>query len=52
VPPDELARLGRRADSLRSGSPVEVVIVLRKRTLLEYMVEPLIRGLWRTGSEV
>lgn len=51
VPPEELARLGRRADSIRSGSPVEVVIVLRRRTLLEYLVEPMVRGLWRTGNE-
>lgn len=52
VPPEELAKLGRGADSIRSGSPVEVVIVLRRRTLLQYMIEPLVRGLWRTGSEL
>ncbi len=52
VPPEELAKLGRGADSIRTGSPVEVVIVLRRRTLLQYMIEPLARGLWRTGSEV
>ena len=52
VPPEELAKLGRGADSIRAGSPVEVVIVLRRRTLLQYLVEPLVRGLWRTGSEL
>nr|WP_280636446.1 HlyD family type I secretion periplasmic adaptor subunit [Brevundimonas sp. A19_0] len=52
VPPEELAKLGRGADSIRTGSPVEVVIVLRRRTLLQYMIEPLARGLWRTGSEI
>lgn len=52
VPPEELAKLGRGANSIRTGSPVEVVIVLRRRTLLQYMIEPLARGLWRTGSEV
>lgn len=52
VPPEELAKLGRGANSIRTGSPVEVVIVMRRRTLLQYMIEPLARGLWRTGSEV
>lgn len=52
VSPEELAKLGRGADSIRSGSPVEVVIVLRRRTLLQYIIEPLARGLWRTGSEL
>lgn len=51
VPPEELTKLGRTADSIRSGMPVEVVIVLRKRTALGYLTEPLVRSLWRTGTE-
>jgi len=51
VPPQELTKLGRTADSIRSGMPVEVVIVLRKRTALDYLTEPLVRSLWRTGTE-
>ncbi len=51
VPPEELTKLGRTADSIRSGMPVEVVIVLRKRTALDYLTEPLMRSLWRTGTE-
>lgn len=51
VPPSELSKLGRSADTIRPGMPVEVVIVLRKRTALEYLTEPLTRSLWRTGSE-
>lgn len=51
VPPEELTKLGRTAHSIRSGMPVEVVIVLRKRTALDYLTEPLMRSLWRTGTE-
>lgn len=52
VPPEELAKLGRTADGIRPGMPVEVVILLAKRTALQYLVEPLTRSLWRTGGEV
>ena len=51
VPPEELAKLGRSANSLRPGAPVEVIILLRKRTALSYLVEPLTNNLWRSGSE-
>ncbi len=51
VPPSELEKLGRSADAIRPGMPVEIVIVLKKRTALDYLIEPLTRSLWRTGSE-
>lgn len=51
VPPEELAKLGRAADTLRPGAPVEVVVLLRKRTALTYLLEPLTNNLWRSGSE-
>jgi HlyD family secretion protein len=51
VPASELEKLGRTAESLRPGAPVEVVILLRKRTALAYMLEPLTNNLWRSGSE-
>jgi HlyD family secretion protein len=51
IPPAELARLGRSAEHIRPGMPVEVVVLLRKRTALQYMIEPLTRSLWRSGSE-
>ncbi|MDY6924024.1 MAG: HlyD family type I secretion periplasmic adaptor subunit [Pseudomonadota bacterium] len=51
VPADELAKLGRSADTLRPGAPVEVIILLRKRTALSYLLEPLTNNLWRSGSE-
>jgi HlyD family type I secretion membrane fusion protein len=51
VPQAELARLGASAHHIRAGMPVQVVIVLRKRTTLQYLTEPLIQSLWRSGSE-
>ena len=51
VPAEELAKLGRSAETLRPGAPVEVIILLRKRTALSYLLEPLTNNLWRSGSE-
>ncbi len=50
VPASELRTLGRAANALRPGAPVEVIILLRKRTALEYLLEPLTDNLWRSGS--
>lgn len=51
VPEPELEKLGRLASTIRPGSPVEVVVLLRRRTALTYLLEPLAQGLWRSGSE-
>ena len=51
VPAGEMEKLGRTANSLRPGAPVEVIVLLRKRTALSYLVEPLTNNLWRSGSE-
>lgn len=51
VPASELKTLGRAASSLRPGAPVQVIILLRKRTALAYLLEPLTDNLWRSGSE-
>lgn len=50
VPASELAKMGRSAATLRPGAPVEVVVLLRKRTALGYLLEPLTNQLWRSGS--
>jgi HlyD family type I secretion membrane fusion protein len=50
VSASELAKLGRGAETLRPGAPVEVVVLLRKRTALGYLLEPLTNQLWRSGS--
>lgn len=51
VPPAEMERLGASAREIRPGFPVEVVVLLRKRTALSYLTEPLTRNLWRSGAE-
>lgn len=53
VPPSELERvrgsLGR--GQLRPGLPVEIVLPTRKRTALQYIIEPLTAHLWRSLRE-
>ncbi len=51
IPPAQLKSLGAAARDLRPGAPVEVVVLLRKRTALAYLTDPLIQSLWRSGSE-
>ncbi len=36
---------------LRPGLPVEVVLTVRKRTALQYLLDPLTSALWRSGHE-
>ena len=36
---------------LRPGLPVETVLTVRKRTALQYLLEPLTSALWRSGHE-
>lgn len=53
VPEAELNRvravLGR--GELRPGLPVAAVLTVRKRTALDYLLEPLTGALWRSGHE-
>ena len=53
VPETELNRvrsvLGQ--GELRPGLPVEAVLKVRKRTALQYLMEPLTGALWRSGHE-
>ena len=53
VPESELNKvrsvLGR--GELRPGLPVEAVLKVRKRTALQYLLEPLTGALWRSGHE-
>ncbi|MBO9710415.1 MAG: HlyD family type I secretion periplasmic adaptor subunit [Caulobacter sp.] len=54
VPPEELASLrqpGRDPPTLKAGLPVEVVAPMRKRTALEYLVEPLQQRMFRAFRE-
>ncbi|MBI1405310.1 MAG: HlyD family type I secretion periplasmic adaptor subunit [Caulobacter sp.] len=54
VPEGELAKIRKvRPDSspISPGLPVEVIVPLRKRSALQYLVEPLISMAWRSGRE-
>lgn len=53
VPPEQLSVIREfRADGgLRPGLPAEVLVPLRKRSALSYLIEPLTQSLWRAGRE-
>jgi HlyD family secretion protein len=53
VPPEQLRliREVRPDGGLQAGMPAEVMIPLRKRSALEYLVEPVTQSLWRAGRE-
>lgn len=53
VPEAELNRVRSVLGSgeLRPGLPVEAVLKVRKRTALQYLIEPLSGALWRSGHE-
>ena len=54
VPAAKLAALDRqegRADTLKPGLPVEVLVTLRPRTMLAYLLEPLRQATWRGMHE-
>lgn len=53
VPQTELNRVKSTLGQgeLRPGLPVEAVLTVRKRTALQYLMEPLTGALWRSGHE-
>jgi HlyD family secretion protein len=51
VPPEQLEKLGASASQIRVGMPTEMVILLRKRSTLQFIIEPLTRSLWLAGKE-
>jgi HlyD family type I secretion membrane fusion protein len=53
VPEAELNRVRHALGNgeLRPGLPVEAVLTVRKRTALQYLLEPLTGALWRSGHE-
>jgi HlyD family secretion protein len=53
VPPESLDKLKEfRADGgIRAGLPAQVVVPLRKRTALGYLLEPLSSTFWKVGRE-
>jgi len=53
VPPAELERVRSAIGhgALRPGLPIEVVLSVRKRTALQYLLEPLTSNFWRALRE-
>jgi HlyD family secretion protein len=53
VPEAGLATMRRYAGGreIKPGLPVEILVPLRRRTLLQYLLEPLNRSLWRSFRE-
>lgn len=53
VPPAELEKIRQiRGDTgLRAGLPAEVMVPLRSRSALSYLIEPLTQTFWRAGRE-
>lgn len=54
VPAEEVLKLQRAlgpSAHLKAGLPAEVIIRTRKRTLLDYLIEPLAGSLWRSFRE-
>lgn len=52
VPREELNRLSEASGrQLRAGLPAQVVVPTRKRTALQYLLEPLNQTLWRSLRE-
>ncbi|EIZ80359.1 HlyD family type I secretion membrane fusion protein [Novosphingobium sp. Rr 2-17] len=48
---DEIKRRKGPDEGLRPGLPVDVLIPLKKRTVLQYLLEPLNQAIWRSGRE-
>jgi HlyD family secretion protein len=53
VTPEQLRKVGGTLGhgQLRPGLPVEVLLNVRKRTALQYILEPLTRNLWGSLRE-
>lgn len=54
VSPEELEEMAADSDGarqLRAGLPAQIVAPIRKRTALDYLVEPLNQALWRSFRE-
>ena len=52
VPQSELTLVqGKVGGAIRPGLPVDVVLNVRKRTALQYLLEPLTRNFWRSLRE-
>jgi HlyD family secretion protein len=53
VPPEvwQKVHVTGKKSVLRPGLPVEVIVPLRKRTILDYILDPLSQSIWRSMRE-
>ena len=54
VPATELRRIAATRAGLapiRAGIPVEILVPLTRRTVFQYLTEPIVRSFWRSGRE-
>ena len=51
IPKSEFDIIRRADDGVKPGLPVDIMVSRRKRTLLEYLLEPLNQALWKTFRE-
>jgi len=54
VSADDIAKIRKakgKAEGVKPGLPVQVLVPLRKRTLLQYLIEPINQALWKSGRE-
>lgn len=47
----KLVPAGTTASPIRPGLPAEILIPLAKRTVLQYLLEPLTQSFWKSGRE-
>lgn len=46
-----IRKIKGKVEGLRPGLPVQVLVPLRKRTLLQYLLEPIYQAIWQSGRE-
>lgn len=49
---EKINQLKGRTSALKPGLPVQVLVKAKKRTLIEYLMEPFRQALWRSGHEL
>lgn len=49
---EKINQLKGRTSALKPGLPAQVLVKAKKRTLMEYLLEPFRQALWRSGHEL
>ena len=48
---DQIRKVRGKSFNLKPGMPVQVLVPLKKRTAMQYILEPLTGALWRSFRE-